>query len=151
MCTAKLLGSKEKMLWYSAKRNWTQSASLGGQDSKPLKSNSLNIFPAFVSRSALVSGDLGPHLMPPLCCSSLVALVPMWPELPSPWGSSSSESGDIPYYFSLLWQHSCCHYTSQCKCSVLSDPGVMPQLYHVGPESPCLTPYQYKLFPSSHI
>ena len=39
-----LLGSREKTSWYSAKRNWAESASLGGQDSNPLRSNSSNNF-----------------------------------------------------------------------------------------------------------
>ena len=38
-----LLGSKEKM-WYSARKDWVESASLGGQDSNPLKSSSLKNF-----------------------------------------------------------------------------------------------------------
>ena len=38
------LGSKEKTLWYSAKRDVVESTSSGGQDSNPLKSNSLNNF-----------------------------------------------------------------------------------------------------------
>ena len=39
-----LLGSREKTLWYSAKRDWAESASLCGQDSNPLRSNSSNNF-----------------------------------------------------------------------------------------------------------
>ena len=36
------LGSNEKMSWYSAKRDWAESARLGGHDSNPLRSNSSN-------------------------------------------------------------------------------------------------------------
>ena len=38
------LGSKEKMFWYSAKRDWVESNSLGGQDSNLPKSNFSNSF-----------------------------------------------------------------------------------------------------------
>ena len=39
-----LLGSKEKTLLYSAKSDWVESASSGGQDSNPLRSSSSNNF-----------------------------------------------------------------------------------------------------------
>ena len=37
-------GSTEKMSWYSARNDWVESASSGGQDPKPLKSNFSNSF-----------------------------------------------------------------------------------------------------------
>ena len=39
-----LLGSSEKTSWYSGKRDWAEASSMGGQDSKPLRSNSSNNF-----------------------------------------------------------------------------------------------------------
>ena len=39
-----LLGSSEKTSWYSAKRDWVEATSLGGQDSNPLRSNFSNNF-----------------------------------------------------------------------------------------------------------
>ena len=44
-----LLGSREKMPCYSAKRDWVELASLGGQDSNPLRSNFLNSFSCLCS------------------------------------------------------------------------------------------------------
>ena len=38
------LGSNEKTSWYSAKREWVEATSSGGQDSNPLRSNSSNNF-----------------------------------------------------------------------------------------------------------
>ena len=97
------------------------------------------VFPAFALQSALASGGLGAHLTPLTDQSTLVALAPVWPQLLLPLGSSSSESWDLLYYFSLQQQHSCCHCTSQCKHSVSSDHGVMTHLQHIGPESSHLT------------
>ena len=42
-------GSKEKMLWYSVRSEWAESASSGGQDPKPLKSNFSNRFSCLCS------------------------------------------------------------------------------------------------------
>ena len=39
-----LLGSRQKTLWYSAKKDQVESASLGGEDSNPHMSNSLKNF-----------------------------------------------------------------------------------------------------------
>ena len=40
-----LAGSNEKILWYSAKSCWAESASSGGPNSNPLRSSSSNSFP----------------------------------------------------------------------------------------------------------
>ena len=138
-------------MWYSAKKDQTESTSLGGQDSNPLKYSSLNNFSCLCFIAALVSGGLGAHLMPLSCQSTLVALAPMWPQLLSLLRSSSSGSRDTPYYFSLLWQHSCCHHATLFKYSVLSGPGIMTHLQHVGPESSYSAPHQCKLSPSLHV
>ena len=110
----------------------------------PIHSNLISetVFPVFALQSALASGCLGPHPMLLLFQATFVALAPNRQQLLLPLGSSSSESEIMPYYFSLWWWHSCCHCTSQCKHFVLSDPGVMTPLQHVGPESSHSTSYQ---------
>ena len=112
---------------------------------------SQTVFPVFASQSALASGGLGSHLKPLSHQTALVALVPVWPQLLSPLGSSSSESVDTLYYFSLLWKYCCFHHASQCKHSVLSDLGVMTHLKHTGPVSSHLTPHSCKQSSSSHV
>ena len=39
------VGSNENTLWYLTRSQWAASAGSGGQESNPLKSSSLNIFP----------------------------------------------------------------------------------------------------------
>ena len=91
-------------------------------------------FPVFALWSASVSGCPGPCPMLPSFQVSSVAPAPHWQLPPLPQESSSKSKG-IPYYFSPWWWHSCCHCTSQCKYSVLSDLGAMVLHQHAGPES----------------
>ena len=89
----------------------------------------------FASHLTWAFDDCGPLLMPLSNWSAQGALVPKWLWLPLPLGSSSSEYGDTPYYFSPPQWHSCCHCTTLYKHSVPSGPGVEIHLPCIEPES----------------
>ena len=97
--------------------------------------NSQTAFPASTLWSASVSGCLGPHPMHLSCQTTPAAQAPDWQPPLSPLGSSSSGSEGMPYYFSPQWQHSCCHCTSWCRHSVLSNLRATAPHQHVGHES----------------
>ena len=90
---------------------------------------------AFALQIASVAECPGPHPKAPFFQVSSGAPAPNWQLLPLPLEPSSSKSEGMPYYFSLWWQHSYCHYTSQCKCSILSGLEAMVPHQHIGPES----------------
>ena len=136
-----------------AKRDWEETASLGGQDSKPLRSNSSNNFSClcFTVILALAFHSHGFLLMPLSNWSAQGGLVIVWLQLPLPLGSSSSESGDMLYYFSPPQQYSYCHCTTLYKCSVLSDPRVRIHIPHVGPKSSHWSTLQCEWSTSLHV
>ena len=59
------LGSREKTSWYSAKRDWVEAASLGGQDSNPLRSNYSKNFSCLCLTISSGAWGCGPLLTPP--------------------------------------------------------------------------------------
>ena len=126
--------SKEKM-WYSARSDWVESSSSGGQDPKLLKSVFSNSFSCICSAVSFCVWMLWPH---PMCLTfqaTSVALAADWPLPLLLLDSSPSESEGTPYCFSLQWWNSCCNCTSWCKHSVSSDCGTKTSLQHVGHES----------------
>ena len=66
-------------------------------------------------------------------------------------GAFFSESQDTLYFFSLTWQHSCCHHATPYTCSALWDPEVKTHLQCEGPKSSCLSPLLCEPSPSSHV
>ena len=119
----------------------------------PIHSNltSQTAFPVFGLWSAPASGCFWLHPMLPSFQATSMAPAPNWQLPPLPLESSSSESEAIPHYFLLWQQHSCCHCTSQCKCSVLLDSGAMVLHQHAGPESSHSTLHQWMQPPSSCV
>ena len=106
---------------------------------------------AFCSQLTWVFNSHGPPLMPLSNWSTQGNLVTVWLQIPSPLGSSSSESGDTPYYFSPPQWHSYCHCTALYKWSVLSGPGVRIHLLHIEPESLHWSPLQCEWSSSLHV
>ena len=110
-------GSNENTLWYLARSWQAASASLGGQESTPLKSNSLNSLPCLCLTVNLgMWGPWGPSpppsTRPPWVVWALVALQLPWPPGFSSGGSVSkpccSLPPQLPFYFLASTPCMCC-------------------------------------------
>ena len=93
------LGCREKTSWYLAKRDWAEAPSLGGQDSNPLRSNSSSNFSCLCFMVSLGTWRPGASSNASIKLVCTGTLVPMWLQLLSPLGPSSSGSGDMTYLF----------------------------------------------------
>ena len=147
-----LLGSKEKTSWYSAKRDWAESTSSGGQDSNPLKSSSSNNFSCLCFTVSL--GIWRPQVLSnasitPVCIGGsgthmATTALDYWSLFPQGLGICCT----ISHYYS---EPSYCHCATLYKCSVLLGPGVRTHPQHVGPESSHWSPLQCEPSPFSHV
>ena len=151
MGTAKFTGLQWEDVMYLPKRDLVEATRLGDQDSNPLRSNSSNNFSCLCFTVSLGDWWLwtpSDTSVKPVCigCSGT-----MWLWLPLPLGSSSSESGDMPYYSSPPQQHSYCHCTILYKCFVPSGPGVRIHPQPIEPESSHWFPLQCEQSLSLHV
>ena len=141
------------MSWYSARRDWVESTSSGGQDPNPLNSNFSNSFSCLCFK---VSFSIWMPWTSSQCFYHSRLHLWLWHLIghkhPCHWGlllqdlrvccTISHYSGDILPF--SLWP-------LQCKHSVLSGPGVMTPLQHIGPEPSHSTLHQCMQSLSSHV
>ena len=85
-------GSNKNMSWYLVRSQWAASASSGAQESKPLKSNSLNNLPCLCLTVSLVVWGPWGSSSPSCNWASSGGLGKVMPLLPWPLGFSSRGS-----------------------------------------------------------
>ena len=117
-------GSNKNTLWYLARSWWAASANSRVQESRPLKSNSLNNLPCLCLTVSLGVWKLGDSLVPSHNPSDLGGLgIGNAAVYPGHWGFLLKGLADKQYYSIPLQLPFYCLFLTQYMCSVWSGQG----------------------------